>query len=127
MQEKHLFEYATIRVMPRVERGEFINVGVIVYCSSQKFLKTVFELNKERLQAFSAELDLVEIEERLMAFRKICEAANNGGPIAKLPIASRFRWLIAARSTIVQTSPVHPGMCCNAGETLEKLFAQLVL
>jgi hypothetical protein len=127
MQEKHLFEYAVIRVVPRVEREEFLNVGVILYCSSQRFLKTEFQLNKNRLVAFSPDLDIDEIECRLKAFKQVCTGGKDGGPIGKLAIASRFRWLIAARSTIVQTSPVHPGLCVDAGETMERLYNQLVL
>jgi hypothetical protein len=126
MQEKHLFEYSVIRVVPRVERGEFLNVGVIIYCSSQRFLKTIYELDQERLLAFYKELDIPELKKRLEAFEQVCKGAPEGGTIGKLPIASRFRWLTAARSTIVQTSPVHPGFCRNADETLVKLHAQLV-
>jgi len=126
MQEKHLFEYAVIRVVPHVEREEFLNVGVIVYCADQNFLQTKFELNKEKLFTFSNDLDIEELEKRLCAFEQICKGTKEGGPIGKLPIASRFRWLTATRSTVVQTSPVHPGLCVNAGETLEKLYAELV-
>lgn len=127
MPEMHLFEYAVIRVMPRVEREEFLNVGVIVYCRSQGFLQTKFALNEIRLCAFSAELDTQELTERLLAFERICAGRAEGGAIGKLSLAERFRWLTATRSTIVQTSPVHPGLCVDAGETLGRLFAQLVL
>jgi len=127
MQEKHLFEYAVIRVVPQVEREEFLNVGVIVYCSAQRFLKTKFHLEHERLIAFAPDLNIDELEKRLHAFTHVCSGSVDGGPIGKLPIASRFRWLTAARSTIVQTSPVHPGLCINANETLDQLFEQLVL
>ncbi|MCK8491912.1 DUF3037 domain-containing protein [Spirosoma sp. RP8] len=123
----HLFEYAVIRVMPRVEREEFLNVGVIVYCPAQGFLKTVFELNENRLRAFSAELDIEELYDRLRAFERICAGRKEGGAIGQLAIASRFRWLTAMRSTVVQTSPVHPGLCTDAGETLARLFTQQVL
>lgn len=126
MQEKHLFEYAVIRIVPRVEREEFLNAGVIVYCRAQNFLETIFQLNKERLQILHKEIDIQEIEERLHAFSQICLGKPLGGVIAKLPKAERFRWLTAARSTVVQTSPVHPGLCTNAGETLIKLHEQLV-
>jgi hypothetical protein len=126
MQEKHLFEYAIIRVVPRVEREEFLNVGVIVYCSAQRFLQTIFRLDEERMNIFSKQVDIKELEERLTAFRQICAGSKEGGPIGKLPIASRFRWLTATRSTVVQTSPVHPGLCADARETLEKLYEQLV-
>jgi hypothetical protein len=126
MQEKHLFEYAVIRVVPRVEREEFLNVGVIVYCSSKRFLQTLFEINKDRLHAFGNDLNIEELEARLDVFKQICAASKNSGPIGKLPIASRFRWLTSARSTIVQTSAVHPGLCCDPLETLTRLYEQLV-
>jgi hypothetical protein len=126
MPEKHLFEYAVIRVMPRVEREEFLNVGVIVYCAAQGFLQTKFELNGPRLQALHGELDLPELHERLRAFERICAGRKEGGTIGQLPLASRFRWLTATRSTVVQTSPVHPGLCLNAADTLARLYAQLV-
>jgi hypothetical protein len=126
MPEKHLFEYAVIRVMPRVEREEFLNVGVIVYCAAQGFLQTVYELDAARLQAFCQDLDLQELQDRLHAFERICAGGIDGGTIGLLPLASRFRWLTATRSTIVQTSKVHPGLCGDAGETLARLHAQLV-
>ena len=127
MQEKLLFEYAVIRIVPRVEREEFLNAGVILYCQKQKFLQTLFGLDRERLQAFCAALDADEAEEQLRAFERICRGAADTGPIGKLDIAGRFRWLTAARSTVVQTSKVHPGFCTDPRETLERLFAQLVL
>ncbi len=126
MQEKQLFEYAVIRVVPCVEREEFLNVGVIVYCSAKGFLQTAYKLNEERLKAFSGELDLQELKARLQAFERICKGGAGGGTIGRLPIASRFRWLTATRSTVVQTSPVHPGLCADAQETLDRLHAQLV-
>jgi hypothetical protein len=127
MQEKNLFEYAVIRVVPRVEREEFLNVGVILYCASQKYLQTKFHINGERLSACCSDLNMDELQQRLLAFEQICNGADTGGPIGKLPIASRFRWLTATRSTIVQTSAVHPGLCVEAQETLDKLYDQLVM
>lgn len=127
MPEKHLFEYAVIRVVPCVEREEFLNVGVILYCRAQGFLQTIYALNADRLRAFSDKLDVVELQERLGSFERICRGRAEGGPIGQLPIAERFRWLTATRSTVVQTSAVHPGLCTNAGETLTRLFEQLVL
>lgn len=126
MPEKHLFEYAVIRVVPRVEREEFINVGIIVYCRAQGFLQTSWALHENRLRAFSDELDTAELHERLQAFERICAGRRTGGAIGQLAIAERFRWLTATRSTVVQTSAVHPGLCTDAGETLARLFAQLV-
>lgn len=127
MQEKHLFEYAVIRLVPRVEREEFLNIGVILYCQKQKFLEAKFTLDHGRLGAFSGDLDIEEVKEYLCAFEMICRGDAKGGPISKLDIASRFRWLTAARSTVVQTSRVHPGLCTDAGETLMRLYNQMVL
>jgi len=127
MQDPQLFEYAIIRIVPKVEREEFLNVGVVLYCAKQKFLKVLYSLNEERLQAFSGQLDIEEVCEYLNAFERICNGGNDAGPIGKMPIAERFRWLTATRSTIVQTSKVHPGLCIAAGEMLTKLYTQLVL
>lgn len=127
MSEKHLFEYAVIRVMPRVERQEFLNVGVILYCQPQGFLQTVFTLNEPRLRALCSDLDCTELEARLRAFERICAGRATGGPIGQLPLAARFRWLTATRSTVVQTSAVHPGLCSDAATTLARLHAELVV
>lgn len=126
MPEKHLFEYAVIRVVPCVEREEFLNVGVILYCAAQGFLQTRFALNEDRLRAFSGALYMDELEARLHAFERICAGRREGGPIGQLAVSARFRWLTATRSTVVQTSAVHPGLCSDAGQTLERLFEQLV-
>lgn len=127
MHARHLFDYAVIRVVPRVEREEFINVGVILFCKVEKFLKVKYHLDPNRLSVFSPELDLNAVEENLKALEQICMGSKTGGSIAELDIASRFRWLTAVRSTVIQTSKVHPGYTANAGETLEKLFAEMVL
>ena len=126
MPEKHLFEYAVIRVVPRVEREEFINVGVILYCSSRRFLQAEFDINENRLRPLFPQIDIQELYDRLCAFQHICTGNKIGGPIAQLPIASRFRWLTAARSTIVQTSPVHPGLCDDPKQMLERLMREMV-
>lgn len=122
-----LFEYAVVRVVPRVEREEFLNVGVVLCCPAQQFLQTRFEFSQERLRAFAGiDLDVWDLMARLGAFECICRGRPDGGPIGRLPLASRFRWLTATRSTIVQTSFVHPGLCHNAAQTLERLHTQLV-
>jgi hypothetical protein len=127
MPEKDLFEYAIVRIVPKVEREEFINVGVIVYCAKQKFLQALFTINEERLRAFCTKTDLAELKEHLDSYNNICKGTPGSGPIGQLDLASRFRWLTATRSTVVQSSKVHPGLCEDATETLQKLFAQLVL
>ncbi|MGN6616922.1 MAG: DUF3037 domain-containing protein [Ilyomonas sp.] len=126
MQEKQLFEYAVIRVVPRADREEFMNVGVIVYCATQNFLQLKYSLNEEKLRAFSSDLDIDSLKKQLKAFEQICLGSKEGGPIAQLPVASRFRWLTATRSTIIQVSPVHPGFCSKPEEAIEKLYAQMV-
>lgn len=127
MQGKFLFEYAVIRVMPRVEREEFINVGIILFCARQKFLKSIFVLDEVRVRAFSAEVDLAALKENLAAFERISTAAKGSGAIGLYDQASRFRWLTATRSTVVQCSKVHPGFCDDAETTLLRLHQELVL
>ncbi|MEO6819785.1 MAG: DUF3037 domain-containing protein [Ginsengibacter sp.] len=126
MQEKYLFEYAIVRVVPLVEREEFLNVGVVLYCAKEKFLKLRFAIDESRLFSFCNECDIPEILDYLNAFSLICDGNKSAGVIAKLPTAERFRWLTAKRSTIVQTSGVHPGLCNNAQQTLDRLFDQMV-
>lgn len=127
MQEKHLFEYAVIRVMPRVEREEFLNVGIILYCRSKKYLQCIYQLDMQKLQVICPKLDCGDVESNLHSFQEICKGTKTASPISSLDIASRFRWLTATRSTIVQTSKVHPGFCKDPQETLQKLYEQLVL
>lgn len=127
MQDKQIYEYAVIRVVPRVEREEFLNVGIILYCSKQGFLQAKYLLDKERIASFSKLTDLEELETYLQTWERICKGGKTAGPIGVLPIASRFRWLTATRSTVVQTSKVHPGLCGDAQQTLDCLFEELVL
>ena len=127
MPENNLFEYAVIRVVPRVEREEFVNVGVILFCARLKFLQCICSVDQGRLLALSAKIDMDELKEHLHAFGNICRGDESGGPIAQLDQASRFRWLSATRSTIVQTSKTHPGLSNDPQKTLDKLFNQLVL
>ncbi len=127
MPGKHLFEYAVLRVVPRVEREEFLNVGVVLYCRDLKFLDCLYTVNQQKLSVLCGELDCAEVEEHLKSFEKICKGNKGGGPIAMLDVASRFRWLTATRSTVVQASKVHPGFCDDPRETLQQLFEKQVL
>jgi len=127
MQENHIFEYAVIRIVPCVEREEFLNVGVVLYCPKQNFLDVLFTLDEQRLEAFRGAICVNKLTAYLHAFESICRGIPAGGPIAALPIADRFRWLTATRSTVLQTSIVHPGFCVDAEETLNRLHEQLVL
>lgn len=127
MSEKILFEYAVIRVVPKVEREEFLNVGVILYSPKLKYLQLIYTLDIDRLKTFSSSLDIGELEEHLRAFEAITLGDKAAGPIARLDIASRFRWLTATRSTILQSSKVHPGFCSDPAAALTRLHATLVL
>ena len=126
MQEKHLFEYAVIRIVPRVEREEFLNVGVILYCSKLNFLEALFDINTTRLKAFCGQLDIAEVEENLRALQRICAGGEGAGPIGKLDRAARFRWLTAVRSASIQTSRPHPGVCDDLEGTIKTLFEEMV-
>ena len=126
MQQKYLFEYAVIRVVPRVEREEFINIGVVLYCKSLRFLQMEYLLDSNRLFAIFPVIDIDELKDHLCSFERIC-FGNATGAIEKLDVASRFRWLTATRSTILQTSKVHPGLCTDPLETLRRLYTQLVI
>lgn len=127
MQGKHLYEYAVIRVVPRVEREEFINVGIIMYCKREKYLKARYYINEEKLRLFSSELELDTLCDNLKAFDKICMASKEGGPIAALDITERYRWLTAVRSTSIQTSKSNKGFSDDLEKTFEKLFNELVM
>lgn len=127
MPELHLFEYAVIRIVPRVEREEFLNTGVILYCAAQQFLEVRFALDAQRLWSLCSEIDMLSLEGNLRAFERICAGGAHAGPIGKLTIRERFRWLTATRSSMMQTSKAHPGFCADASARLEQLFSQLVL
>lgn len=127
MHESHLYEYAVIRVVPRVEREEFMNVGVVLFCKKTRFIKVLYHIDVERLKLFSSELDTEQLEMNLMSFAKIGHGAKDGGPIAQEDVPSRFRWLTALRSSVIQTSRPHPGMCTDLEKTAERLFAEMVL
>jgi len=125
--QKHVYEYAVIRVVPKVEREEFLNVGIILFCKSTRFIKVHYKLDVSRLACFSDELDVFQIEQNLSSFEKISRGAKDGGPIATEEVPERFRWLTARRSSVIQTSRPHPGMTSDPEQTAERLFKSLVL
>lgn len=120
------FDYAVIRVVPRVEREEFVNAGVLLFCLERDFLQARVEVNEPRLRALWAEADVELIRQHLEGIPKICAGSADGGPIAKLPLRERFHWLVAPRSTIIQVSPVHAGLCESPERELDELFDQVV-
>ena len=126
MPEPWPFDYAVVRVVPRVERGEFVNAGVIVSCPGRDYLRARVELDAERLAALDPGFDRETVERHLAAIPLICEGGAPAGPIGLLPQRARFHWLVAPRSTIIQTSPVHTGFCEDGVAVLERLFERMV-
>lgn len=127
MQEKHLYEYAVIRVVPRVEREEFLNIGVILFSKTAKFIKVHYQINAAKIEMLSHDFDTEQLECNLFSLQKIVDGAKDGGPIAQMDMPSRFRWLTAIRSSAIQTSRPHPGMCLDLEQTINRLFEELVL
>jgi hypothetical protein len=126
MPARSSFDYAIIRVVPRVEREEFMNAGAILLCRTRSFLEARVELDTARLMAFAPWLDLAEVREHLDAIPLICTGGPEAGPIGSLSQSERFHWLVAPRSTIIQTSPVHSGLCTDPALALEHLMATMV-
>ncbi len=127
MQGKHLYEYAVIRLVPKVEREEFFNVGVILFSKKENFIKSACHVDEEKLRLYVSEVDRELVFTHLDVFNKICAGAADGGPIARLDVPERFRWLTAVRSSCIQTSRPHAGFSDNLDRTLERLFKELVL
>jgi hypothetical protein len=120
------FEYAVIRVVPRVDREEFVNAGVILHAPAAAFLGCSLALDTARLRALHPDVDLPAVEQHLGALRAVCAGDPAAGPIAGLSASERFHWLVAPRSTIIQCSPVHPGVCDDPAEALAHLLAAMV-
>ena len=120
------YSYAVVRVVPRVERGEFLNVGVMLFARTARFLAACIDVDHPRLRAFAPDLDIAIIERHLAAFVAICAGAPEGGPIAQLPPSERFHWLTAPRSAVIQPSPVHTGCTDDPRAALDALCATLV-
>jgi hypothetical protein len=125
--QQHVYEYAVIRVVPKVEREEFLNVGVVLFCKREKFIRVLYRLDTGRLKLFTDELDTEQLELNLQSFAKICNGSKDGGPIAAQELPERFRWLTAVRSSVIQTSRPHPGMTNDLEATAQRLFEELVL
>lgn len=126
MSERCTFDYAVLRLVPRVELEEFFNVGVILSCPAFKFLDVRIAVNESLLRCFDPKLSLDEVKQFLDAIPKICAGDESAGPIARLTQRERFYWLTAQRSTIIQSSPVHTGLTEDPAVTLQDLFAKYV-
>lgn len=120
------YDFAAIRVVPRVDREEFVNAGVIVYSPELKFLRARVHVDEARLTALWPAIDLDLVRRHLEAIPKICAGELDAGPIAAMSVAERFHWLVAPRSTMIQISPVHSGLCESPEPLLEELFGRLV-
>lgn len=127
MQDNHLYEYAVIRVVPRVEREEFLNIGIILFCKRAKFIKVLAHIDNAKIEALSNDFDIEQLHCNVTALKKIADGAKDGGPIAEMDIPSRFRWLTAIRSSAIQTSRPHPGLCQDLDATMQRLYEDLVL
>lgn len=127
MQDSHLYEYAVIRVVPRVEREEFLNVGIILFCKKAKFIKVLSHIDDAKIETFSNDFDIEQLHCNITALKKIATGDKDGGPIGEMDIPSRFRWLTAIRSSAIQTSRPHSGLCQDLEKTIQRLFEELVL
>lgn len=127
MQKKHLYEYVVIRVFPRVESGEFVNVGLLLFCKRQKYLRAEIKCDENRLKPYKSELDFEQLKANLLSFEKIAKSEKSGGPIAQLETSERFRWLSAVRSSCIQTSRPHSGFTDDLDATFDQLFSEYVI
>ncbi|MFQ3181630.1 MAG: hypothetical protein ACI9Z4_001228 [Polaribacter sp.] len=127
MQDKYTFEYAIIRLVPKVEREEFFNVGVLLFSKQKKFLGIKYHIDLQKLNAFAPEIETTVLNAYLNAWKLISDGNIAGGKIGALEISDRFRWLAACRSTIIQSSKTHPGLCENPEEALQDIFEKYVL
>ncbi len=127
MHEKHLYDYAVIRVVPKVEREEFVNVGLMLLCKRQKYLRIEYKIPTEKITSFCPEFDIDQLKINVASFVKICNGKSDGGPIGQFAIEERFRWLTAVKSSSIQTSRPHSGFSSDLDATFEKLYSELVL
>lgn len=120
------YDYAIVRVVPRVERGEFLNVGVILSCPEHQFLEARIALDEARLRALWPDIDLGTVQAHLAVIPRVCRGDADAGPIGALSPRQRFHWLVAPRSTIIQTSPVHAGRTTDPAATLDRVMKRMV-
>jgi Protein of unknown function (DUF3037) len=120
------YDYAIVRVVPRVERGEFVNAGVIVSCAERGLLEAAIELDESRLLALDPNVDLAGIRAALAAIPRICAGGDGAGPLGRLSVRERFHWLVAPRSSSIQTSAVHTGRCSSPALMIDQLMRKMV-
>ena len=126
MRVRSSYDYAIVRVVPRVERAEFVNAGVILFCRTRRFLGARIALDAARLAALAPQVDIHELNRHLAIIPLVCAGGAGAGPIGRLPLAERFHWLVAPRSAMIQTSPVHSGLCDAPETALDALLDALV-
>ncbi len=126
MQEQNKFEYAVVRFVPNVEREEFLNVGLAMMCKRKRWLKVAIRLSEEKLAALCPKVDKEALARQLQSFVDIADGKRTAGPIAMYPVEERFRWIAAVKSSIIQTSRPHPGLCTDLDTTFARLFSDLV-
>jgi hypothetical protein len=126
MHEKHLYDYAVIRVVPKVEREEFINVGLMIYSKRPKYLRIKYHIPEKKIKSFCSEFDIEQLQINLDSFVAICEGKKDAGPIAQFEKDERFRWISAIKSSSIQTSRPHSGFSDDLDKTFEKLYSELV-
>ncbi|KIA86074.1 DUF3037 domain-containing protein [Kaistella jeonii] len=126
MQEDKLYEYAVIRLVPKVEREEFFNIGLVMFSKKEKYIRIEFSICPKKFELMHSKMDFEDIQQNLESFEKVANGTKDGGEIAKLDIPERFRWLTAVRSSVVQTSRPHPGKTKDLDGTFERLFNELV-
>ncbi|MCM1348568.1 MAG: DUF3037 domain-containing protein [Firmicutes bacterium] len=127
MQENQLYEYAVIRYLPRVEREEFINVGLVMMCKRRRWIRLEINPDPERLRALGSDLPVEQVLKQLRGFKSIAEGSAQAGPLAQYPVEERFRWLTAAKSACLQSSRPHPGLTTDLNSTFSRLMQELVL
>lgn len=126
MQEDKIYEYAVIRLVPKVEREEFFNIGLVMFSKKEKFIRVEFHLCRDKFELMHSKLDFDEVQKNLENFRHVAHGHKEGGEIARYDIPERFRWLTAVRSSVIQTSRPHPGKTKDLNATFNRLFEELV-
>lgn len=126
MREDKLYHYAVIRLVPRIEREEFFNVGLILFCKREKYIRFEYHVCHDKFRLMSCEAEYEDIIKNLEVQKQIAQGNAQCGPIARLDIPERFRWLTAVRSSIIQSSRPHPGKTNNLDATFERLFEELI-